>query len=377
MSVLCALSAGSIYYSQVMVDALASSFRVAPSSTAWMSSFSQAGYVAGLALLVPLGDRFEKRGLIALVATLGGCALLLAAVTTALPIGFLAATLIGVFATVASLTIPMAASLTEPAKRGQVIGWLMLGLLGGIVASRLVSGIVTEVLGWRTMFAIAACGQFMIALLILRYLPQAPATTTQAYRQLLSSLLFLYRSEPALRLAGWRGALLFAAFSGFWATFSLHVLAARPAWGAIVPGLFGIAGIVGAFVAPAAGRLADTRGPNRVFGYALFCAFAALLVLIEFQSSMVGQAVGIVALDVGVQTAMVCNQTVIYALQPAARTRINSVYMIIYFAGGTLGAGAALALWGRVGWPGVLIACCIFTAGSGAVHTIASRRAQR
>lgn len=374
MAVLCALSAASLYYSQVMVEALAHSFGVASSATAWQSGLSQAGYVLGLIFLVPLGDRFEKRRVIATLALLSGCALLLAALATSFPVALLAAALIGLFATTASLSIPMAASLAAPTRRGRVIGQLMLGLLSGIVLSRLIAGIVTETLGWRAMYGLAGVCQFLTVFLFVRLMPVAAATTKERYDRLLVSLYALYRSELELRTAAWRGALLFAAFSAFWATFSLHILAGTPSWGAITPGLFGIAGGIGALVAPVAGRLADERGPHTTFLYGLYCSLAGLVLLLSFDASLAGQAVGIVVLDVGVQMAMVSNQTLIYALQPAARTRINGVYMIVYFAGGTLGAGAALILWQRIGWTGVLAACCGLALASGLVHWLTRKR---
>lgn len=377
MSVLCALSAASIYYSQVMIEAFAKSFGVSSSLTAWLSGFSHAGYVLGLIFLVPLGDRFEKRGVVATLGTLSGCALLLAAIATTLPLALFAAAMIGVFATTASLTIPMAASLTEPQGRGHVIGQLMLGLLSGIVFSRLVAGIVTEAIGWRAMYILAGACQFFTIFLFIRLIPLARATTNDAYFKLLSSLYALYRHEPELRTVAWRGALLFAAFSAFWATFSLHILAGTPSFGAIAPGLFGIAGGVGALIAPIAGRLADERGPHSTFVYGLCYSLVGLIVLFICRDSLIGQAGGIVVLDIGVQTAMVANQTIIYGLQPAARTRINSIYMIIYFGGGALGAGTALFLWQRLGWTGVLTSCCFFALASSLVHKVAKKQPQR
>jgi predicted MFS family arabinose efflux permease len=376
MSVLCALSAGSLYYSQVMVDASARSFGVASSSTAWLSGLSHAGYVLGLIFLVPLGDRFEKRSVIAALGISSGCALLLAALAPTFQLALLAAALIGVFATTASLSLPMAAALSEPERRGRVIGQLMLGLLSGIVFSRLLAGIVTEALGWRAMYLLASACQFLIIILMIRLLPLAGATTRDPYLKLLSSLLSLYGSEPELRTAAWRGAMLFAAFSAFWATFSLHIMAGTPGWGAITPGLFGIAGAVGALIAPFAGRLADKRGPHSTFTYALYCSLLGLALLFAFKNNVIGQAIGIVILDVGVQMAMVSNQTIIYGLQPAARTRINSVYMIIYFAGGALGASTALFMWHQSGWTGVLTACYCFALAGGLVHWMGTRRRQ-
>ncbi|MBC8832145.1 MFS transporter, partial [Escherichia coli] len=65
---------------------------------------------------------------------------------------------------------------------------VMLGLLIGIVASRVVSGALTEALGWRAMFAFAALAQALLAWLVSRRLPRSPATTGESYASLLRSL---------------------------------------------------------------------------------------------------------------------------------------------------------------------------------------------
>jgi predicted MFS family arabinose efflux permease len=377
MAGLCALSAGSLYYSQVMAQGMAGSFGVAPSAVGLLSFFGHAGYVAGLVLLVPLGDRVEKRSIVSLLAALSALALLAAALAPSFALEALAATTIGLFSTTASLTVPMAATLAAPERRGQAVGRVMLGLLLGIVASRLVSGAVTQAVGWRAMFLLAAASQLGAALLVRRYLPRVPATTSQSYRQLLASLRTLYAEEPQLRLAAWRGALLFGAFSAFWATFALHLLQAHPGWGATAAGVFGVAGLAGALIAPVIGRRADQQGPDRVLDQALFCLFAALVLLAAFPDSTAGQLLAIVLFDMGIQAAMICNQTIIYALRPSARTRINSVYMIIYFAGGTCGTAAAVSAWNWLGWNGVLGGCFLFVLAGTALHARARVRTAR
>ncbi|WP_175846091.1 MFS transporter [Burkholderia arboris] len=376
MATLCAFSAGSLYYNQVMAAAIASSFGVAPATASTLSIFGHVGYVAGLVLLVPLGDRYEKRALVARLAWLGALALAGAALAPCFALEALATLASGVFATTASLTVPFAATLAAPARRGRVVGRVMLGLLIGIVASRVVSGALTEALGWRAMFAFAALAQALLAWLVSRRLPRSPATTGESYASLLRSLHALYRDEPRLRLSAWRGALLFGAFSALWASYALHLRHTHPAWGAAVDGLFGLAGIAGALIAPAIGRAADVLGPERVFGRALACLFVALVLFAAWPGQVAVEALAIVLLDMGIQAAMICNQTVIYALRPAARTRINGVYMIVYFIGGTCGTALAVPAWTAAGWPGVLGVCSAFVAAGAGLHAGARWRAR-
>jgi hypothetical protein len=53
----------------------------------------------------------------------------------------------------------------------------------------------------------------------------------------------------------------------------------------------------------------------------------------------------------------------VYELAPAARSRINAVYMTSYFVGGALGSAAAAFVYEQRGWGGV----CVLGAGLGAL----------
>jgi predicted MFS family arabinose efflux permease len=68
-----------------------------------------------------------------------------------------------------------------------------------------------------------------------------------------------------------------------------------------------------------------------------------------------------------VQAAQVANQTRVFALKPEARSRVNSLYMIGYFAGGSLGSLVASSVWSRYQWPGVCAAGIAFMLIAGLV----------
>ena len=52
---------------------------------------------------------------------------------------------------------------------------------------------------------------------------------------------------------------------------------------------------------------------------------------------LVALVVGVVVLDMGAQMTQVANQTRIFGLVPAARSRLNTVYMTVYFSGAAIG----------------------------------------
>jgi hypothetical protein len=60
-------------------------------------------------------------------------------------------------------------------------------------------------------------------------------------------------------------------------------------------------------------------------------------------------------LDIGAQMTQVANQTRIFGLVPSARSRLNTVYMTVFFTGGAVGSALATIAWVRWGWNGVCL----------------------
>ncbi|HEY0281803.1 MAG TPA: hypothetical protein VGC27_04160, partial [Rhizomicrobium sp.] len=63
-----------------------------------------------------------------------------------------------------------------------------------------------------------------------------------------------------------------------------------------------------------------------------------------------GLVLGVVLLDFGVQSSMISNQHIIYALQPAARSRLNTVFTTGMFIGGGIGSAGAMFIYHLSNW---------------------------
>ena len=224
-------------------------------------TISQLGYVLGLALLVPLGDLHERRGLITGTMLVTAAALGLAAAAPAFAVLGAALAVVGVTSVVAQIVVPMSSSLSAEHERGSVVGTVMSGLLIGVLLARTVSGLIAAALGWRVVFVFAAAAMVLLAAALRRALPRVAPTTDLSYGGLLRSVLTLVREEPVLRQRMVLGALNFGCFSTLWTSLAFLLSGAPYHYGNAVIGLFGLAGVVGAMAASAAGRLAD-RGHN-------------------------------------------------------------------------------------------------------------------
>jgi len=346
-------SVANLYYNQPLLSDIARTFQSSSRAAGAIATLTQAGYAVGLLLFVPLGDVVERRRLIVTLLCCVTGALLLAALGPTLAVVAGASFAIGVTTVVPQLILPFAAGLAPPAMRGRVVGHVVSGLLVGILAGRAVAGVVNDVAGWRAMFVAAAVAMLALALLLRAMLPLSPPAIAVSYGTLVRSLGTLFRSEPVIRDAALLGALTFAAFSAFWTTLAFRLQEPPLHSGSAVAGAFGVIGLVGAAVAPIAGRRADRRRPRETIGLALLGNIAAWLVLLLLGHTLWGIAIGVLLLDAATQAAQVSNQARVYALPVEAHGRFNTIYMVCYFIGGSLGSAVAVLAWDAFRWTGV------------------------
>lgn len=349
MAVAGGIAVANIYYNQPMLGIIEAEFRHQP-ITGMVPTATQLGYALGLFLLLPLGDLVNRRIMIVGQFVALAVALALAALAPSAWMLVAASVIVGACSTVAQQIVPFAASLAPPEKRGSTIGTVMAGVLSGILFSRTLSGFVGENAGWREMFWIGVPLALVAAGLMLAVLPHHRPTSTLRYHQAIQSLGQLWRRHPALRAATMIQALLFASFTAFWTILALYLAGPKFELGADVAGLFGIVGAVGIFAAPLAGRVADKRGPHFVVWLGAGLTIAAWLIF-GIWTSILSLVIGVVVLDFGIQSALISNQHIIYALDAHARSRLNTVFMTGMFLGGAAGSAMATFAWGQGGWP--------------------------
>ncbi|WP_426756182.1 MFS transporter [Myxococcus sp. Y35] len=345
-----------LYYNQPLLGDIGAALGASGSALGLVPMLTQVGYAVGMLFIVPLGDSLERRRVIVTMNVL--VALALVGVALAPNLHWLVATsfLVGATTIIPQLLAPFAAHLAPAAQRGRVVGTVMSGVLMGILLSRTAAGFVGTHLGWRTMFWIAA-GLMLVLAGVLRFtLPSQPPMASMPYPQLLRSLVHLARTEPVLRMHAVLGALSFGAFSVFWSTLALYLQSLPQRYDAQVAGLFGVVGVVGAAAAPLVGRYADKRGDRRINAVALVVLLLSFVVMWPLGRWLWGMALGVVLLDLGVQANQISNQTRVYSLRPEARNRLNTLYMVTYFAGGATGSWLGTFAWTRWGWTGVCAA---------------------
>ncbi|WP_285902265.1 MFS transporter [Frankia sp. AiPs1] len=351
-----------MYYAQPLLGEIRAALGLSTGSAGLLVSVTQAGYLVALCLLVPVGDLVARRRLIpALVAAQAVGLFVLATATSATQL-MVAGVAVGALSVTAQVGVAFAATLAGDAERGKVVGTVMSGLLLGILLARTVAGYLADLGGWRTPFWVAGAAQLMLCAVLAARLPTEPRSTAPrlGYRALIASVVRLLRDEPVLRLRAAYGAASFGAFSALWTPLAFLLSAAPYRYSTGVIGLFGLLGLMGVLAASFVGRAADRGRTGAVTVGTAALLLAAWLPLGLGGHSLAALIVGILVLDLAAQGLHIANQSEIYRLDPAARSRLTSAYMAIYFAGGLAGSIAAGAAYSHGGWTAVSVTGAVF-----------------
>ena len=225
------------------------------------------GYAAGLIVLVPLSDLLNRRSLIVGQTGLSFLALAIVALSNLSWLFLFALALalaaVGALAVTVQTLVAFAGTLALPQRRGAAVGKVTGGIVIGILAARAVSGSVSDVLGWRAVYAISVIVSLITALVLSRTLPGDPRQPgTASYGSILRSLPRFLVDDRVLRRRVVYAFIIFAAFSTFWTAVVFPLTEGPFRLSHTQVGLFGLIDTAGALGARGAGKLVD-RGSEQ------------------------------------------------------------------------------------------------------------------
>ena len=340
----CGLIVANLYYAQPLVALISKDLNMAPAAAGLLVTMSQAGYGLGLLFVVPTGDMFESRKLIIAITSLGIISLLGAAFAQNSAQFIAASLLIGIGSVAVQIIIPYAAGIAPQEIQGRVVGYVMSGLLLGVMLARPLASIVTELTSWHYIFVISAVILTLLMAVLYKMMPERKPTATMSYGALLSSMGKMFLTMPVLRRRAVYQAALFSAFSLFWTVVPMYFMGDAYGMTQGHIAIFGLVGAAGVIAAPIGGRIAD-KGVTK-FKSAMAILTAAFGLFLPHLAGGRGTAEVLllaacaVVLDFGAIASQVMGQRVIFSLGAQYRSRVNGVYMAAFFAGGA--AGSAL-----------------------------------
>ncbi|PSR21446.1 MAG: MFS transporter [Sulfobacillus acidophilus] len=369
LAIMAGATAANLYYNQPLLVLMGKTFGVPDARMGLVTTFTQAGYAIGLLAFVPLADYLERRRLVMGLLLLVSVALLAVGLSQSLAWLDISSFFVGLFTIVPQVLVPLAADLADNTNRGRVVGTVMSGLLIGILVARTFSGLIAGVWGWRTVYFIASVMMLIVLAYVFWQFPQHRSShPAENFTSLMRSLLELVAHEPELRRVSLTGGLIFAAFSAVWTTLTFRLSGVPYHYPASTIGLFGLVGVAGALIAPVAGRLADRRDPRFAVIGALILAVVVYVLLGVASAILPLLILGIIGVDLATNSAQISNQARVYGIRPEARGRSNTVYMVCYFIGASLGSALGSLLWTELGWVGVMGLCVVFIGLAGAIH---------
>lgn len=356
MAVSTGVAVANIYYAQPLLYSIAQYFAISYAQAGIIVTVAQLSYALGLVLLVPLGDLLNHKKLIVSMTGLSTIGLLICALSNQFIFLLIGTAISAFFAVVAQVIVPLSAALAQAEQRGKAVGTIMAGLLLGILLARTVSGVLSSLGNWHTVYWFAS-GLMLVITITLHYkLPSHHHPAGLSYPKLLASIFCLFKQEPLFLWRSILGCFVFACFTLMWTPLAFLLAAPPYQYNDASIGLFGIAGAVGALAAMQTGKLVDQGKGKATTRFGLVLLALSWIPLYFGATSLFALLIGIILLDMCVQLVHVTNQNVIYQLRPEARNRLNAGYMLMYFMGGSAGSLLASNMYQHFQWQGVCIA---------------------
>lgn len=364
MAVMAGFTVANLYYNQPLLDMICREMGIKHVEANLITVVTQVGYALGLLFVVPLADMVSVRRIVVICMSV--------AAISAVTIGFAenvwilwgASLMLGISSIMPQLFIPMAALYSRKENKSQNMGYVASGLVTGIVSARAISGYIGEWLGWRAMFFIVAGLMLTGLVLTLRMMPQVTITFQGTYRQLMQTVGHIFVSQPRIRLYSLRPAMSFASMLSIWSCMAFHLAGAPFYAGSDAVGMLALCGVVGAIAASGVGKLVPRVGILRmsVVGGCLQLAAWATAWLMGY--CYAGLIVAIILADIGAQCLQISNQSGSLQQLPQATNRVNTIFMTIFFIGGSLGTFFSGLGWSIEGWTGVCIVGGLFASAT-------------
>ena len=365
MAVATGLSVANCYYNQPLLGSMARDFAVNDFSASMVATLTQIGYVVGLVFVIPLGDLVSRKKLILVNYIVSSCALLAIALAPNIYWVWGASLLAGASSVMPQFFIPLVSYYSAPVHKVRNVGIIQSCLLIGILGSRVFSGFLADVWGWRSVYFMACVFMLGCFLTIHKMLPVLSTRSQESYASLMKSLLRLLSQYPyLLRIASLRAALAYGSFFALWSCLAFRMKQEPFFANDDIIGALGLCGLAGASTVVFISGYIQKYGA-RFFSIVGGCVIlAAWLLAFWGNNSYLWMIIAILLIDAGMQCIHLSNQTSVVAIDASAINRVNTVYMTIYFLGGSAGTFVSGLFWQHYEWAGVAWTGIAFTVAS-------------
>lgn len=363
MAIACGLCAGANYYCQPLIHSIQQYFQVPESQVALTVTFAQVSYALGLLFIVPMGDIVNKTKFIPLLMFFAAIGLFICAFAVNLPMLWMGTILVGLFSVAAQVLIPLATMAVQPEKTGEVVGFLMSGLLVGLLLSTSLAGLFSNLVNWKLIYIVSSILMLILALMLKKRLPHVP-TAKMSYGKIFQSMAVLLLEEKRLIYRSLIGGFAFAAMSTLFSTIAVLLTSEPFKLPDVMVGVATLIGVFGALSTTKIGKIAD-QGYTSLLTWVGVAILATSWIFLYFGgTSLISYILGYGIISLGLAIVHTSNQNIIFRLRPNAKSRINSIYMTVYFTGGACGSALGVYAWHHGGWTMTCMVGLCLVAGS-------------
>lgn len=355
MAMMAGLTVANLYYNQPLLEMIRSDLHTTSSLANLIAVITQVGYALGLLFIVPTGDLFSRRKIIVVCMVIAALMTATIGLSDDIHVIWGASLLMGACSIVPQLFIPIAGQFSKPENKARNMGYVLSGLLIGILAARVFSGLIGEWFGWRMMYYIAGVVMITCLALTLWLMPQMQRNFSGSYAGLMRSVGRIFLDYPAIRINALRAAFGFGSTLSFWACLAFHLAGDPFHSGSDAVGYLGICGVASAVVASGIGKYIPRYGTRRFCIIGSFCQIVAWIVAYALGYTYLGLVISLILVDSGLQCLQLSNQSACIQAVPEASNRANTIFMTTYFIGGSLGTFLAGQGWHVARWQGVCL----------------------
>ncbi|KAL4809845.1 major facilitator superfamily domain-containing protein [Aspergillus unguis] len=342
-----------LYYAQPLLDILADFFNVSQERASLIPTCSQAGYAAGLIFICPLGDMVRRRPFVLLLTFITATVWLGLCFTNSFNVFLAISFLTSVTTVTPQIMLPLVGDLAPPARRATAISVVSSGLVLGLLFARLLSGIIAENSHWRNVYWLSLALQYFIFVLLYLFMPDYPSTNKDiSCFRVLTSIAVMFTKHPVLVQATLMGFLCSSTFTSFWTTLTFLLSGSPYHYDTLQIGLFSIAGLTPMIFNPIFSRfIIDKYITQLSITISMLTAMSGIAIgAYTGKITLAGPILHAALLDFGNQATMIANRAAIYGVNPKARNRVNTGYMVGCFCGQLMGTSVGNRVYAQRGW---------------------------
>jgi predicted MFS family arabinose efflux permease len=196
--------------------------------------------------------------------------------------------------------------------------------------------------------------QSLIFILLFFFMPDYPSTNPGGinYFSMLFSIIQMLFKHPILVQACLIGFLAASTFTSYWTTLTFLLSSPPYSYSPVIIGLFALIGIGAMTFGPFYSRaIIDRFVP--LFSVILGLTYCLVGVIIGTYTggfTVAGPIIQAFLIDFGLQSTQIANRSAIYAIEPKARNRVNTAFMVSVFCGQLMGTAVGNRLYAQGGW---------------------------